>query len=197
MARAPKSKASNSRASSSGCQTPRSHTSDASPKERVGSYELVGLIKAWDDQEETRDSIRDDNHILRTINVVDGAYVVQNAYVEGTLANVVLNHKILEPLIDLMGQNQRLLPNLDNLIQCIDSLYRKAKKAKSLEHADQMAWGFRRLIGVVKGVCYKDLPPQDCHSHQLIKALLVKVMCFSAFIEHVDEDKPFLVMHVP
>lgn len=167
MARAAKSKASRSRASSSGCQTPQSGTSDAAPKERVGSYELVGLIKAWDDQEETRDLIRDDNHILRTINVVNGANVVQNAYVEGNLANVVLNHKVLEPLVDLMGQNQRLLPNLDNLIQCIDSLYRKAKKPKSLEHAYQMAWGFRRLIGVVKCVCYKDLPPQDCHSHQL------------------------------
>lgn len=164
MARAAKSKPRQSKASSSG-SSPRSGGGSPdrseSSRERVGQYELAGLVKDWDDQEEIRDSLRSDHNLLRTVCVKDGAYDVQNGYVEGSVQNVVLNIKALEPVLALMGQHDRLLPNIDNLIQCIDSLYRKVKKPRSLEHSYQMGWAFRRLIQVVKGSCYKDFPPQD------------------------------------
>lgn len=160
--RAAKTKPRPQRASSSGslgsskCDTP-------SPgRERVGNYELTGLVKAWDDNEVVRDMLREDHQLFRTYHEIDGALLAKDAYVEGTVANVILNFQALAPVIQLMGEHDRLLPHLDTLIQCIDALYRKVKKPRSLEHSYQMAWGCRRLIQVVKGCCYKDTPPQDC-----------------------------------
>ena len=178
-----------SRASSSGSLGSSKSDTPSPFRERVGSYELAGLVKAWDDNEVVRDMLREDHQLFRTYHEVEGALVAKDAYVEGTVANVQLNFQALQPVIQLMGENDRLLPHLDTLIQCTDALYRKVKKPRSLEHSYQMAWGCRRLIQVVKGCCYKETPPQDCSMAVLLSMCgkLVSIL-YIAFVASVTHD---------
>ena len=152
-----KPRTSRSGSSSSGLSPPA-----ATPvvRERVGSYDLLNLVKIWDDNEMVRDRVRENHNLCQTVHVEGDKEMIRDAYVEGNVSNVKANVHVLEPVIEIMGHNERLLPNLDNLIQCIDAFYRKAKKARTLEHCYQMAWSIRRMIQVVKGACYRETPPE-------------------------------------
>ena len=155
--KATKTKSSKSGSSSSGLSPP---PSTPTIRERVGTYDLQDLVKIWDDNERVRDRVRENHNLCQTVHVEDEKEMVRDAYVEGNVLNVRANFDILEPVIEIMGRHERLLPNLDNLIQCIDAFYRKAKKARTLEHCYQMAWSIRRMIQVVKGCCYRETPPE-------------------------------------
>ena len=167
MGKAAKSKAAKSKESggaSSSNSSPKSSISrseSGSSRERVGTYDLLNLVKIWDNLEEVRDSVRADHNLVRTVHIQEDQVILKDEYVEGNVANAKANQVALVPLLEIMGANDRLLPNLDNLIQCIDAFYRKAKKTRNLEHCYQQAWAFRRLIQVVKGYCYKSTPPED------------------------------------
>ena len=160
--RAAKSKASkkgSEKSSSSGSPPPQS--TSPTVRERVGNYELVNLSKKWDNNEIIRDSVRENHNLLRTVREEGDRQVILDEYVEGNTENVKANREVLDPIMEIMGQHDKLIPNLDNLIQCIDAFYRKAKKPRFLEHCYQMAWAIRRLIQVVKSVCYRPAPPED------------------------------------
>ena len=160
--RAAKSKASkkgSEKSSSSGSPPP--HSASPTVRERVGNYELVNLSKQWDDNEIIRDSVRENHNLLRTVREEGDRQVILDEYVEGNTENVKANREVLGPIMEIMGQHDKLIPNLDNLIQCVDAFYRKAKKTRTLEHCYQMAWAIRRLIQVVKSVCYRPAPPED------------------------------------
>lgn len=163
MARAAKSmpRKSSGSSGSAGSGVARSDSTSPAPRDRVGNYPLVGLIQDWDNDERVRDRVRDDHDLVMAVRVVDGKDVLQDGYVEGNIPSAKANHMVLEPLLERMAANDRLLPNLDNLIQVIDAFYRKCKKIRTLEHAYQQSWALRRLIQVVKMACYKLVPPED------------------------------------
>lgn len=181
MARAAKSKPrkKTEKASSSGTSSPHS-SSSPSPRERVGNYDLLNLATTWDNHEIIRDRLREDHNLLRGVHDDGEVTTLTDKYVEGNVQTVRANQIVLEPLVEIMGANDRLVPNLDNLIQCIDCLYRKAKKPRLLEHCYQQAWGLRRLIQVVKNQCYRKHPPEDCSckNHHFYIWLIMALSCF-------------------
>ena len=123
-------------------------------------YDLLNLVKTWDDNEMVRDRVRENHNLCQCIHIESDQEVIKDAYVEGNVLNVKLNLHVLEPVVEIMGQHERLLPSIDKLIQCIDVFYRKAKKPRDLEHCYQMAWSIRRMIQVVKTTCYRETPPE-------------------------------------
>ena len=181
MARAAKSKPrkKTEKASSSGTSSPHS-SSSPSPRERVGNYDLLNLATTWDNHEIIRDRLREDHNLLKGVHDDGEVTTLTDKYVEGNVQTVRANQIVLEPLVEIMGANDRLVPNLDNLIQCIDCLYRKAKKPRLLEHCYQQAWALRRLIQVVKNQCYRKHPPEDCSckNHHFYIWLIMALSCF-------------------
>ena len=141
--------------SASGPSTPSTPTRI----ERVGKYEMGSLAKTWDNDELICDQIREKKPLLLHVDPASGNLVEQ--YVEGNVANVKANLRVLIPLADIMAKNRLLMPNIDRLIQVIDRLYQISKKPRSLEHCYQTAWAFRRLLGTGKSFCYKPAPPEE------------------------------------
>ena len=146
-------------ASSSGSASGTSTPSTPTRIERVGKYEMGSLAKSWDNEECTRDRIREKKPLLLHVDPASGDLVEQ--HVEGSVANVKANLHALIPLADIMAKNSLLMPNIDRLIQVIDRLYQISKLPRSLEHCYQMAWAFRRLLGTGKSFCYKPTPPEE------------------------------------
>ena len=145
------------KASSSGSASPT--TSSNSTPERVGKYDISHLPKAWDDEETIRERLRNDHQLLLHLDPSTGE--AANVDVDGSVANVKCNLQVLIPLADTMAQNSLLMPNIDRLIQSVDMTYKRAKKARSLEHCYQMAWACRRLLVTGKAYCYRDVPPEE------------------------------------
>ena len=152
-----------SKASGSGC-TSACATPDpiASPRvERVGTYDLLNLAKTWDDDEDVRSRIRDQEAILLSYDEEIKKPVER--YVEATLETIRVNRATLAPVCKLLANNDLLMPNIDRLIQTVDQAYRIGKHPRSYEHSYQMSWAFRRLLVKVKSFCYKPSPPEEPH----------------------------------
>ena len=145
-----------SKASSSGCSSPRSTTS--SP-ERVGKYDLSHLPRAWDNNDAVRDRLRDDKALLLHVDELSEDPI--EAHVDGVVADVKCNKHALVPLAEVMATNQLLMPNICRLIEAVEQVYKLAKKPRSFEHSYQMAWAFRRLLVCLKSFCYRDNPPEE------------------------------------
>ena len=114
----------------------------------------------WDDNQEIRDSVRDNKNLLQHWD--DMQKVATCACdVDKTVENCKLNSKVLIPVLELMRQNSLMLPSLDRLIQAIDWFYSTSKKVKSLEHCYKQAWAIRDLINVLKSFTYRENPPAE------------------------------------
>lgn len=146
-------------ASSSGSATPRTPTSSPSRSERVGVYDMSSLPLSWDNDEVIRSRLREGKPLLLHYDQRTGEGVA--AHVDGTVADVKANIAALAPLACIMANHGLLMPNIDRLIQAVDSGYKVAKQQRSLEECYQTAWAFRRLLVTAKGFCYRECPPDD------------------------------------
>ena len=150
----PSSVSSGSGSHGSPTSTPSNHA-----KERVGKYDLGGLSRSWDDSQDCRERLRAGHNLLQNFDSTNQVNV--DGDVDKTLENCMINSFVLLPVMDLLRQNQLMLPALDRLIQCIDAFYRTSKVTRTLEHCYNQAWAIRDLINVLKGLLYRESPPTD------------------------------------
>ena len=149
-----------SKASSSGHAKTMDGSSPRPSQERVGNYDMGGLHKKWDNDENIRARIRSGYHLCRHFDVEKK--VETDDYVEACVEDTRANKFVIAPVLELMRVHGGLLPSIDGLIQSIDLFYQITTVSKGLEHSYQQAWAIRRSIQIVKSFAYKDQPPQDC-----------------------------------
>ena len=131
-----------------------------SPKSVVGTYSLASIPVAWDNSPSIRERIRDHQNLCLAFNHEKSKG--ESTYVDATTDSLKLNAAVLEPLAELMCQNDQLLPSIDNLISGVDEFFQLAKLSRSSDQCYQEAWALRRMIGKLKKFTYRSHPPQDC-----------------------------------
>lgn len=152
-----RAKPSSLKASSSGVS--RSSSMSPTTRERVGKYELGGLVHAWDDDQLIRGRLREGLALFLDFDKESAKSVERT--VDINTQNIKCNLPVLLPITKLMQENNMLMPNIDRLIQVVDQVYTISKNPRSLEHCYQMAWVCRRLLVCGKAYCYRPAPPEE------------------------------------
>ena len=154
-----------SRASSSGESGSRC-LDDCERMEPSVHFSLEGLATKWDNTELVRTRLREHQQLCRHWDPKTGDLVDQ--HVDKNTLNVKANQEVLSPVLKLMAQNKLAVPSIDNIIQQVDILYKKAKHPMGNgDRLYQEGWAIRRLASYLKSLTYKDHPPKEMGSINL------------------------------
>ena len=121
-----------------------------SPKLYVGKYNLEGLARTWDNTGLVRDRLRSQKRLFLSYDTkLKQAMIVAN--VETTVPNLRVNSFVLSPVLKMVRANNDLLPQIDRVIQEIQTVYWANACHVNGDVVYHEAWSIRHLISLLKG----------------------------------------------
>ena len=124
--------------------SPRSSTSN----DRIYGFSMAGLHTTWDNTTEVRNRLRNGKNLILQFDPEREELV--NGPVDKTLANVRNNLTVLQPVLELMRDNNLQCPMIDRLIEEVRNLYNCAKVKVSHDTVYHQSWAVRHLASLAK-----------------------------------------------